>query len=76
MKLGMIPKRAPISLAAGLEEDRAVGGLERLGEEDRHLVDAGPGLGVQPLDRDAERARMSSISALKYSRFRFARSSE
>ena len=56
MKLGMMPKRAPISFARGLEQDRAVGRLERLGEQDRRLVDAGAGLGVQALDRDAERA--------------------
>jgi hypothetical protein len=53
MKLGMIPKRAPISLAR-LEQDRAVGLLERLAERDRHFVDARAGLGVQPLDRHAE----------------------
>ena len=45
-------------LGRGLEQDRAVGLLERVGEEDRRLVDAGPGLGVQALDRDAERAQL------------------
>ncbi len=41
-------------LGAGLEQDRAVGLLERFAESDRGLVDARPGLGVQALDRHAE----------------------
>ena len=45
-------------LGAGLEQDRAVGGFERLGEQDRGLVDAGAGLGVQAFDRHAEGAHL------------------
>ena len=56
MKLGMMPKRAPISLAPVLNRIGAVGLLERLAEGDRRLVDAGAGLGVQALDRHAEGA--------------------
>jgi hypothetical protein len=41
-------------LGAGLEQDGAVGLLQRFAEADGGLVDAGAGLGVQALDRHAE----------------------
>ena len=45
-------------LGAGLEQDRAVRRLERLGKKNRRLVNAGPGLGVQPFDGNAEVAHL------------------
>ncbi len=45
-------------LGPGLEQDRPVGGLERLGEQDRGLVDARAGFGVQAFDGDAELAHL------------------
>ena len=41
-------------LGRGFEEHRAIGGLERFGIQDGGFVHAGPGFGMQPLDRDAE----------------------
>ena len=41
-------------LRAGLEEDRAIGRLQRFAERDGRLVDAGAGLGVQAFDGHAE----------------------
>ncbi len=45
-------------LRAGLEQDRPIGGFERLREQDRRLVHAWPGLGVQAFDRNAELAHL------------------
>jgi hypothetical protein len=42
-------------LGAGLEQDGAVGLLQRLAETDGRLVHAGAGLGVQAFDRHLER---------------------
>ena len=47
----------PDLLGGGLEQNGAVGLLERFGKEDRRLVDAGTRFRVQALDRNAERAR-------------------
>ena len=75
MKLGMMPKRAPISFAPVLKRIARSACSSASPKSDRDLVDAGPGLGVQALDRHAE-GGISSISALKNSRLWFTRSSE
>jgi hypothetical protein len=54
MKLGITPKRLPISLAPVLKRMARSAGLERAAEGDRGLVDAGAGLGVQAFDGHAE----------------------
>ena len=60
MKLGMTPKRAPISLAPVLNRIARSACSSASPNSDRHFVDARPGLRVQAFDRHAER-RISSI---------------
>ena len=52
MKVAIMPRRCARTLVKVLNSARAVGGLERLAVLDRRFEHAGPGLGVQALERE------------------------
>ena len=75
MKLGMIPKRAPISLAAVL--NRIARSADSSASENRIATSYTPGpVSVCSPSIGMPKASVSAISAAKNSRFSLARSSE
>ena len=76
MKLGMIAEARADLLGAGLEQDRAVGLLERLAERDRRPRRRPGPVSVCRPSIGTPKASISSISAFMNSRLWFMRSSE